>query len=224
MILTDREVWLSALTWTGFLGIIAGIWLAAFRRRFKPLIAGLAAVALAWLVPPATHRIDQPAPLLDDFAPQYQFHEIHRLYIAAPQDRVYKAMKEVTAQEIHFFQLLTTLRRFGRSAPESILNAPDHQPILEVALRSGFRLLAEAQGCEIVFASIVIPPDTRAAMNFLVEPAGRNSTLLTTETRVYAPRPAARRRFAAYWRTIYPGSALIRYYWLRAIERRALGT
>jgi len=40
-------------------------------------------------------------------------------------------------------------------------------------------------------------------------------------TRVFASGPAARRRFAAYWRVIYPGSALIRRMWLRAIERRA---
>ncbi|HYW41393.1 MAG TPA: hypothetical protein VE959_00970 [Bryobacteraceae bacterium] len=29
--------------------------------------------------------------------------------------------------------------------------------------------------------------------------------------------------FAAYWRMIYPGSALIRRMWLRAIKRRAEG-
>jgi len=32
---------------------------------------------------------------------------------------------------------------------------------------------------------------------------------------------ATTRRFAAYWRVIYPGSALIRRMWLRAIKRRA---
>jgi hypothetical protein len=46
-------------------------------------------------------------------------------------------------------------------------------------------------------------------------------TLLTTETRVYATDPAARRRFARYWRVIYPGSSLIRRMWLRAIRKRA---
>jgi hypothetical protein len=222
--LSDREVWLSALTWAGFLMIAAGLWVAGFRRRFKPLMAGIVTLAIAWIIPPANYLVDQPAPLLDDFVPQYQFHETHRLYIDASQDRVYKAMREVTAGEIRFFRFLTAVRRFGQSGRESILNPSAEHPILEVALRSGFRLLAEAPGCEIVFASLVIPPDTVATMNFLVEPAGRHSTLLSTETRVHAPRPAARRRFAAYWRTIYQGSALIRYYWLRAIERRALGT
>jgi len=40
-------------------------------------------------------------------------------------------------------------------------------------------------------------------------------------SRAYANSPPARRRFAAYWRVIYPGSAIIRRMWLRAIERRA---
>jgi len=46
-------------------------------------------------------------------------------------------------------------------------------------------------------------------------------SLLSTETRVYANDAASRRRFAVYWRLIYPGSALIRRMWLRAIARRA---
>ncbi|MBV8202739.1 MAG: hypothetical protein JOZ15_19150, partial [Acidobacteria bacterium] len=45
--------------------------------------------------------------------------------------------------------------------------------------------------------------------------------VVTTETRVNATDAATRRRFAAYWRVIYPGSSLIRSMWLRAIRRRA---
>ena len=58
-------------------------------------------------------------------------------------------------------------------------------------------------------------------MNFLVTPDGPNGSLVSTETRVFANSPAARRRFAAYWRVIYPGSAIIRRMWLRAIRQRA---
>jgi len=58
-------------------------------------------------------------------------------------------------------------------------------------------------------------------MNFLVEPDGRGGSLLSTETRVFATDAVARRRFAVYWRVIYPGSALIRRMWLRAIRLRA---
>lgn len=58
-------------------------------------------------------------------------------------------------------------------------------------------------------------------MNFFMEDAGGGWTRLTTETRVHATDLKSRRRFAAYWRTIYPGSALIRVMWLRAIKARA---
>jgi hypothetical protein len=46
---------------------------------------------------------------------------------------------------------------------------------------------------------------------------------LTTETRVLATDSRTRRLFAAYWRLILPGSALMRRTWLAAIRRRAEG-
>ena len=73
-----------------------------------------------------------------------------------------------------------------------------------------------------VFQRTLPPGFTLASMNFVVRPEGTGS-FVTTETRVYANSPAGRRRFAAYWRTIYPGSSLIRRMWLLAIARRAEG-
>ncbi len=60
-----------------------------------------------------------------------------------------------------------------------------------------------------------------AVMNFRIEDAGPAACTLTTETRVYVTDPSTRRRFALYWRVIYPGSALIRHMWLRAVAHRA---
>jgi hypothetical protein len=57
-------------------------------------------------------------------------------------------------------------------------------------------------------------------MNFHIEPGDGVSTV-TTETRVIGTDETAARGFAAYWRLIYPGSALIRRMWLRAIKERA---
>ena len=59
-----------------------------------------------------------------------------------------------------------------------------------------------------------------AAMTFRTAQVG-GRTLLTTETRVFAPDRQVRRRFALYWFAIRPGSGLIRRMWLRAIRRRA---
>jgi hypothetical protein len=58
-------------------------------------------------------------------------------------------------------------------------------------------------------------------MNLRIEEAEAGHCLLTTETRVYAVGPQVVRGFATYWRLIYPGSALIRRMWLRAIKLRA---
>jgi hypothetical protein len=46
-----------------------------------------------------------------------------------------------------------------------------------------------------------------------LEPAEHRTHVFATDT--------ARRRFALYWRIIYPGSAFIRRMWLQAIKRRA---
>src|ERR1019366_7072179 len=66
-------------------------------------------------------------------------------------------------------------------------------------------------------------PLAKIAMNFrLVERDAAHCTVIT-ETRVYAGGAPVVRRVAAYWRVIYPGSALMRHIWLRAIKLRAEG-
>ncbi len=71
------------------------------------------------------------------------------------------------------------------------------------------------------FKALDAPGFAKATMNFRLEDAGSQASVLTTETRVHATDAPTRRRFAAYWRVIYPGSSLIRRMWLRAIKLRA---
>jgi hypothetical protein len=142
--------------------------------------------------------------------------------MAATCAEAWRAIKGVTAGEIHLFRTLTWIRRLGRPGPESILNAPPNAPILEVATRSGFRLLAEEAEREVVVGMTLIKPDrVKGFMNFMVTKVGNTSCEVRTETRVYAADAAARRRFGIYWRVIYPGSAFIRRMWLGAIRERA---
>jgi hypothetical protein len=174
-------------------------------------------LALAW--PVREKRVSARATRLDEFMPVYQFDERHAIHVDAPPQRVYDAVHAVRAGEIRLFRTLTAIRRFGRAGPESILNAPEQQPLLDVATRTGFRYLADDPR-EIVVATTLIP-NAEAMMNFLITPDARGGTLLSTETRVYARNDSARRRFANYWRFIQPGSDIIRRMWLRAIKRRA---
>lgn len=204
---------LSVVRPLAFLGI-------ASRPRGAVILAvGLVVVAAAFALPAREKRIKSARTVLDRFVPAWQFGEFHTIRVSAPPDRVYRAVKDVTAREIRLFRTLTAIRRLGRRGPESILNAPADRPLLDVATQSGFRWLADEPPNEIVVATGI--GHALAAMNFRVEPSGESACILTTETRVFAPDPSTCRRFAPYWRTIYPGSALIRRMWLRAVKERA---
>jgi len=206
------------------------------------LLAGLVIALVGILLPAGETRVERARSHLDEFAPVYQFSEFHSARIETSCARTYQAIKTTTAAEIFLFRTLTWIRRFGRPSPEGILNAPERLPLLDVATQSSFLLLAEERDQEIVVGTVIAaPPGTRfkekptpedytalqrpgfvkAMMNFRLEDAGPSACVVTTETRVYATDDPARRRFAAYWRVIYPGSALIRRMWLRAIKHRA---
>ena len=207
------------------------------------LIAGIGAVlvGVGLTLPARGSTVKTTATRLDEFVPVWQFNERHTIRIAAPPARVFESIKNVRADEISLFNALTWIRRGGRKLPESILNAGDSAPLLEVATRSGFIYLADEGPRELVIGTVVLAPRggrgvltpemfksrlapgfVLAAMNFLVMPDGPNASLVSTETRVFANSSYSRRRFAGYWRTIYPGSALIRVMWLRAVRRRAM--
>src|SRR5439155_1591065 len=96
-----------------------------------------------WHQFPADQRAPTGMSRLEEFAPAYEFNEVHRICIRAPRIRIYRSFKEVTAGEITLFRMLTWIRRLGRAGPEGILNAPSHEPLLEVATRTGFLLLAD---------------------------------------------------------------------------------
>jgi hypothetical protein len=194
--------------------------------------------ALAALLPVRPVTLAGPPMRLDAVIPEYQFGEAHEILVSAPRDRVWRAVLEVTADEIRLYRTLTWLRspRLG-AARESILNP--RRPILESALQGGFFEIAREEGKEIVLGTLVCcgaarpqdatellqgegPDVVRAIMNFHLAPEG-GGVRLRTQTRVHATSPDAALRFAIYWRVIYPGSALIRHMWLDAIRRRAEG-
>lgn len=240
----------SAAVYLGLTIALAGVVLFArpirrlrisTRRHAAALAgAGVVIVGIALILPASESRIRRVETRLDEFAPVWQFREFHTITIAAPPARVFDAIKRVRADEIVLFRTLTWIRRGGRRRPEGILNAGDREPLIDVATRSGFVRLAEDFPHELVLGTVVMaPPGTRgrltpevfqkplppgfvlATMNFVIVPSGAGGSVVTTETRVFANSLSARRRFSAYWRVIYPGSAIIRRMWLRAIERRA---
>lgn len=239
----------SAAVYLGILVMILGVALIAkpiprlgVKNRLRAslvLDAGILLLVVGLLAPAPESRAGTPRTRLDQLMPAWQFSEFHRIRVAAPPDSVYAAIKAVRADEIRFFRALTWTRRGGRPLPEGILNAGDDAPLIDIALRGGFVSLADDPPRELVIGTAVHRPEGArdsvtpqlflrpppgyavAAMNFRVVPDGPGSSIVTTETRVFAKGTAATRRFAAYWRVIYPGSAIIRRMWLRAVARRA---
>ncbi len=219
-----------------FLGI------ASRSRGVVVFLSGISIILIGSSLPASEKKVAARTTLLDDFVPAFQFAEFHTIRVKASRGHVFAAIRDVTANEVTLFQTLTWMRRFGRRGPESILNAPPDEPLLAVATRSGFLKLAEDPGREIVLGTLVAAPKgarlkkdptpddfkalhapgfALAALNFRMEDAAHGETVLTTETRVYATDASVRKKFGAYWGVIYPGSALIRVMWLRAIRRRA---
>jgi hypothetical protein len=219
------------------------------RSRRRALVMFLAPLAIAFAITRITPslRTSSAGFAIDEFAPDFHFREHHTIVVSAAPDRAYAAIKSVTADEIGLFNLFTSIRRFGRPGPESILNAPGQQPILDVATRTGFLLLLDRSPAEVVIGAVVVaPPRTgppregprreftieefkgltqpgfaKATMNFRIEDLGNGTSRIETETRVFATDRTALRRFTPYWRIVFPGSWILRATWLEAIKTRA---
>jgi hypothetical protein len=245
-------MFLSVLLYVGLAVAFAGVvsiliplrFLGISTRRLGLVIAAVGAsgaVIIAFL-PPSQKHIARRETRLDDFMPRWQFGETHSIAVAAPPAKVFESIHAVTAEDIRFFRTLTAIRRGGRSGPEGILNAPEKQPILDVATQTTFVWLADEPPREMVVGTVIIAPRVRragakltpglftrtlppgvalATMNFLVRDDGRGGSIVSTETRVFANDRSSERRFAPYWRLIRPGSDIIRRMWLRAVRGRA---
>ncbi|MBC8647745.1 MAG: DUF2867 domain-containing protein [Thermoanaerobaculia bacterium] len=182
--------------------------------------------------------------MIDRFMPVFHFEEHHEIRVRASPEQVFQAIREVTPVEVRSLGNLMRIRTLpARLLGRSPQRRTRSQPILDIATRSSFIYLANEPPNEVVlgtagqfwkvsgtsvrvaspeeFLALSEPSVARAVMNFAVTDEGKGWSRVTTETRIAAPSPGARRRFAAYWRLIYPGSSIIRYGWLRAIKRRA---
>ena len=226
---------ISVLKPLTFLGVSNRAWAVGV------LVTGLLVAVVATRLPASETTVGSTKNILDRLTPVYQFHEVHSATVQASPERVYRAIKAITADEILLFRTLIAIRQLGRPLPASVTSLPEHMPLLEIATRTTFVLLADMPN-EIVVGTVVhVPPDfgkwrprtpdeflalrsrpgfALATMNYLIEPAGVGASVVSTETRVYATDAPSRRQFAVYWRIIYPGSALMRRMWLRALRLR----
>lgn len=184
--------------------------------------------------------------LLDKYIPHYQFDMVHSARVHAPIERVYRAFKEFGPGEISpLVDILGYIRELpARLSGKSHLNKADTRPWIDQMMNGDFFVLAEEPPREFVFGFIGEfwnltdevfvrlsdpqefiaynnPAHAKSAVNFLLTEEEDGWVRMTTETRIDAPSPAARRKFALYWSIVSIGAGLIRICWLQAVKRRA---
>ena len=175
--------------------------------------------------------------LIDRAVPRWDFAERHARLVGAPAPLVWGALAEVRVSDLPVSRLLMWVRTLGRRPLDADRRMLDALPPGEVArvegrelllamvaptsLRTDARPLAELRAASLDELAWPMPDGwVRIATDFHLE-AADGSTLRTTETRVRATGPVARRRFRLYWLVIRGGSGLIRRELLHAVARRA---
>ena len=170
--------------------------------------------------------------------PSPDFRSRHELRVDAPPEAVARAMETYRLDRDGSLPTKALIRLRGLRVPGGRLRD---------ALRgSGFALIAERPGEEVVFAvtgkfwalleadhletpadldsfrSYDVARSAAAALSLRIEPLPDGSTLLSTETRVRGTDATGRRRFRRYWLLIHAFSGLIRRDFLKGIGRLAV--
>ena len=186
--------------------------------------------------------------LIDDYMPEWDVREQHRIRIHASAEQVYGALRSADLAGHPLVRILLGLRalpaalsRGGEGIRQLWLRAA--RPITLAAFEEhGFSILAENPPWEILiglegafwkisgelreidpdrFRRQPVPPGlARAAWNFTISSEAPGVCRLGTETRVRVGDRAGL-RFRLYWILVRPGSGLIRRMMLRRVRRHA---
>ena len=145
--------------------------------------------------------------LLDEHLPEYHVWERHQVALPVPPERALELALAAPAAPDRIVSALLRVRGLGvpRGSLEEFATTPPFHELGRNVTK---------------FVAGISPRGLRIAFDFRAEPDPGGS-LLTTETRVHALTPRARRLFRLYWLVVGPFSALIRRRWLRAIARSA---
>jgi len=199
---------------------------------------GVVSVASGLVAPPLLH-----ARFLDRFLPAWDAGRTDSLWVPAPPERAYRAVRELEAGEIPLFRRLMEMRMlpgrlFGRCYGIDLAGG-----FVDGFLDSGFVLLGERPGRELAiggagrfwhplrfhplapvtdaerFRTFSEPGWTKAAFDFTVLPE-RGGARITSEIRMAGTDSRATRWFGLYWHLIRAPSGWIRRSALRAVRRR----
>src|SRR3954447_5472513 len=177
---------------------------------------------------------------LDDVVPEPQYVTRQARTIAAPPSVVWEELHRLKVTSLPVSLVFSAARFLPVLLAGKGRGASAHRPFLELV---PIPVLSSEPPSSVVFGGVLQawrlsggeqPPALDAegvrtwsepgwvnlAMGLRLTPTDGGTTL-SSETRVVAPDPATRRRFAAYWLVVGPGSTAIRWELLTAVEVRA---
>jgi len=180
--------------------------------------------------------------LIDTYLPKYDARTYHESRVAADPLTAFAVLRAVNLEQSAIVRMLFAVRTLPARllAPDRVEARPkETRSFLESMLQMGWVILEEAPGQELVAGTVTQPwvasvrfrGITPAEFVAFEEPAftkivwniaARESdggAIISTETRVLATSPGARRKFRNYWRVAGPGSKFIRRIALAKVRR-----
>jgi hypothetical protein len=172
--------------------------------------------------------------LIDTYLPKYDERVRHQARVAAPCAAAYAALRAVDLHRSVVVRMLIAMRKLpsrvvGRERSPGGVHAA--RSLVNSMLDLGWEILEETADCEIVigtvtqpwrsavqfrglspreFVAFAEPGFAKIVMNLAAESCVEGGAIISTETRVLATSPGARRRFRIYWRVVRPGIKVIR--------------
>lgn len=181
--------------------------------------------------------------LIDTYLPKYDERVYHQARVVAEPSAAFAALRRVDLRRSLVVRLLIAIR----TLPSSVA-ARERRPsgtktphsLLDSMLELGWEILGETPEREIVagtvtqpwastvrfrgfspseFVAFSEPGFTKIVMNLAAMDCNEGGAIISTETRVLATSPGARRKFRIYWRVVRPGVKLIRSIALAKVRR-----
>jgi hypothetical protein len=180
--------------------------------------------------------------LIDTYLPKYDERSYHEARVAADRETAFAALRALDLEGSSIVRMLFAIRTFPSRfrAQERAVNSPRvARSFVDSMVDIGWVILEEAPGEELVAGTVTQPWETTVRFRGLSpgefvafeEPgftkivwniAAREAdggAIISTETRVLATSPGARRRFRRYWLVVRPGVKLIRRIALARVRR-----
>ncbi len=240
----------SYFFWIGFIIIVSGVismikplaFLFILNRTvaFYVLIGGILISATSLLIPAKVSYSDTEM-ALDKIMPEYSSKEYHEIIADASVDEVKKALMVTGVQDIPAVLLLLKIRGIADENKDMSDKAANNSLDTSTFVTPDFNFMI-ADSSELLtmmviktygktpppvistfkeFAVFNDPGYVKVAINFHFKSLENGKTLVSTETRNLPVSKSDSRYFNAYWRVIYPGSAIIRRLWLETLSKNA---